>query len=162
MLADVNNMAAAASDVNEVFSRLFDHRPFLRGEIEFFKKEFEEKRGDREVEQLFRSLELITEIKEGQIEKIVNSSDDNLPRTIADVQVALHMCEDTLDTESKFNCRLQTADIKHLQHTQRRHCREEIHSPPHQLHCQTCFQHLFQYIIPSIYLHNHNHQGHHQ
>ncbi|XP_053627454.1 biogenesis of lysosome-related organelles complex 1 subunit 5 isoform X2 [Cherax quadricarinatus] len=104
MLADVNNMAAAASDVNEVFSRLFDHRPFLRGEIEFFKKEFEEKRGDREVEQLFRSLELITEIKEGQIEKIVNSSDDNLPRTIADVQVALHMCEDTLDTESKFNC----------------------------------------------------------
>ncbi|XP_071531280.1 biogenesis of lysosome-related organelles complex 1 subunit 5 isoform X2 [Panulirus ornatus] len=89
-------------DVNEVFSRLFDHRPFLRGEIEFFRKEFEEKRGDREVEQLFRSLELITEIKEGQIEKIVNSSDDNLPRTIADVQVALHMCEDTLETEKKF------------------------------------------------------------
>ncbi|XP_071531278.1 biogenesis of lysosome-related organelles complex 1 subunit 5 isoform X1 [Panulirus ornatus] len=95
-------MATAASDVNEVFSRLFDHRPFLRGEIEFFRKEFEEKRGDREVEQLFRSLELITEIKEGQIEKIVNSSDDNLPRTIADVQVALHMCEDTLETEKKF------------------------------------------------------------
>ncbi|KAK8375400.1 hypothetical protein O3P69_008326 [Scylla paramamosain] len=95
-------MAAAASDVNEVFSRLFDHRPFLKGEIEFFKKEFEEKRGDREVEHLFRSLELITEIKEGQIEKIVGSSDDNLPRTIADIQVALHMCEDTLDTETKF------------------------------------------------------------
>ncbi|XP_050722797.1 biogenesis of lysosome-related organelles complex 1 subunit 5-like isoform X2 [Eriocheir sinensis] len=90
-------------DVNEVFSRLFDHRPFLKGEIEFFKKEFEEKRGDREVEQLFRSLELITEIKEGQVEKIVNSSDDNLPRTIADIQVALHMCEDTLDTETKFS-----------------------------------------------------------
>ncbi|KAK3871021.1 hypothetical protein Pcinc_023817 [Petrolisthes cinctipes] len=96
-------MAAAASDVNEVFSRLFDHRPFLRGEIEYFKKEFEVKRGDREVEQLFRSLELITEIKEGQIEKIVGSSDDNLPRTTADVQVALHMCEDTLDTEKKFS-----------------------------------------------------------
>lgn len=28
---------------------------------------FQEKRGDREVEQLFRSLELITEIKEGQV-----------------------------------------------------------------------------------------------
>lgn len=86
-----------------MFSRLFDHRPFLHGEIEFFKKEFEEKRGDREVEQLFRSLELITEIKEGQIEKIVGSSDDNLPRTIADIQVALHMCEDTVDTEKQFN-----------------------------------------------------------
>ncbi|XP_068227261.1 biogenesis of lysosome-related organelles complex 1 subunit 5 [Palaemon carinicauda] len=96
-------MAAAAKDVNEVFSRLFDHRPFLRGEIDYFKKEFEEKRGDREVEQLFRSLELITEIKEGQIEKIVGSSDDNLPRTIADIQVALHMCEDTLATDKQFN-----------------------------------------------------------
>lgn len=52
---------------------------------------------------MFRSLELITEIKEGQVEKIVNSSDDNLPRTIADIQVALHMCEDTLDTETKFS-----------------------------------------------------------
>ncbi|XP_066942190.1 uncharacterized protein Muted isoform X3 [Macrobrachium rosenbergii] len=62
-----------------------------------------EKRGDREVEQLFRSLELITEIKEGQIEKIVGSSDDNLPRTIADIQVALHMCEDTLATDKQFN-----------------------------------------------------------
>lgn len=89
--------------MNEVFSRLFDHRPFLRGEIDYFKKEFEEKRGDREVEQLFRSLELITEIKEGQIEKIVGSSDDNLPRTIADIQVALHMCEDTLATDKQFN-----------------------------------------------------------
>ncbi|KAK7081120.1 hypothetical protein SK128_027946 [Halocaridina rubra] len=96
-------MAEAAKDVNEVFSRLFDHRPFLRGEIAYFKKEFEEKRGDREVEQLFKSLELITEIKEGQIEKIVGSSDDNLPRTIADIQVALHMCEDTLATDKQFN-----------------------------------------------------------
>ncbi|XP_066942189.1 biogenesis of lysosome-related organelles complex 1 subunit 5 isoform X2 [Macrobrachium rosenbergii] len=94
---------AAFCYVNEVFSRLFDHRPFLRGEIDYFKKEFEEKRGDREVEQLFRSLELITEIKEGQIEKIVGSSDDNLPRTIADIQVALHMCEDTLATDKQFN-----------------------------------------------------------
>lgn len=32
---------SCVSDVNEVFSRLFDHRPFLKGEIEFFKKEFE-------------------------------------------------------------------------------------------------------------------------
>ena len=32
---------------------------------------FQEKRGDREVEQLFRSLELITEIKEGQVSFLV-------------------------------------------------------------------------------------------
>lgn len=95
-------MAAAVGDVNEVFSRLFDHRPFLKGEIEYFKREFEEKRGDREVEQLFRCLELTTEIKEAQIDKVVGSSDDNLPRTIADIQVALHMCEDTIQVEKKF------------------------------------------------------------
>jgi hypothetical protein len=29
------------SDVGEIWTRLFDHRPFLSGEIKFFLKEFE-------------------------------------------------------------------------------------------------------------------------
>merc|ERR1711915_1114139 len=92
-----------ADDVNEIFSRLFDHRPFLKGEISYFKNEFEERRSDREVENLFRSLELTTEIKEAQIAKVVECSDANLPRTIADIQVALRMCYDTLKVEQKFD-----------------------------------------------------------
>lgn len=92
---------AVAADVHEIFSRLFDHRPFLKGEIAFFKKEFEEKRGDREVEQLFRALELTTEIKQAQVEKVVEASDANLPRTIADIEVALRMCHTSLDADGR-------------------------------------------------------------
>ncbi|XP_018008770.2 biogenesis of lysosome-related organelles complex 1 subunit 5 [Hyalella azteca] len=92
---------AITSEVEEVFSRLFDHRPFLKGEISFFKREFEEKRGDREVEELFRALELTTEIKQAQVEKVVEASDANLPRTIADIQVALRMCHTSLDSDSR-------------------------------------------------------------
>ena len=32
----------------DLYERLFNHRPFLQGEIKHFVKEFEEKRGDRE------------------------------------------------------------------------------------------------------------------
>jgi len=105
-------MAEAAAGVNEIFSRLFDHRPFLKGEIQYIKQDFEEKRNDREVDNLFRSLELITEIKEVQIEQIVNATDQHIPRTIADLQVALHMLQDTLHTQDKFRNREENLKIK--------------------------------------------------
>ena len=38
-----------------------------------------------------------------QIAKVVECSDANLPRTIADIQVALRMCYDTLKVEQKFD-----------------------------------------------------------
>jgi len=87
---------AIANDINEIFSRLFDHRPFLRAEINNFKSEFEDKRQDQEVEQLFRALEITSEIKEVQVDKVVLACDEHLPRTIADVQVALRMCQTAL------------------------------------------------------------------
>uniref|UniRef100_A0A8D8QMX3 Biogenesis of lysosome-related organelles complex 1 subunit 5 n=1 Tax=Cacopsylla melanoneura TaxID=428564 RepID=A0A8D8QMX3_9HEMI len=66
-------------EVSAVWSRLFDHRPFLQGEINFFLKEFEEKRGEREVEKLFEILEKSTEIKDSQIDKVKHSSATTLP-----------------------------------------------------------------------------------
>ncbi|KAL7647049.1 UNVERIFIED_CONTAM: hypothetical protein RMT77_002306 [Armadillidium vulgare] len=92
----------SVTEVNEIFSRLFDHRPFLQTEIANFKREFEQKRGDKEVEELFKALEHTTEIKQVRFEKVVEACDANLPRTIADIQVALRMCEDTLKVEDKF------------------------------------------------------------
>ncbi|KAL1464070.1 hypothetical protein WDU94_003752 [Cyamophila willieti] len=66
-------------EVSAVWSRLFDHRPFLQGEINFFVKEFEEKRGEREVEKLFEILEKSTEIRDSQIDKVKHSSETTLP-----------------------------------------------------------------------------------
>ena len=42
-----------------------------------------------------------------QVEKVVEACDDHLPRTIADIQVALRMCQTTLDDTliNKVFCR---------------------------------------------------------
>ncbi|XP_041975926.1 biogenesis of lysosome-related organelles complex 1 subunit 5 isoform X1 [Aricia agestis] len=67
-------MTELSREIGEVWFRLFDHRPFLKGEIKFMLKEFEEKRGDREVENLFNVIESLTDIKDTQIDRIVKSS----------------------------------------------------------------------------------------
>ena len=45
--------------VLELYSRLANHRPFLQGEVRHFVREFETKRGDREVENIFGVLERV-------------------------------------------------------------------------------------------------------
>ncbi|XP_061708589.1 biogenesis of lysosome-related organelles complex 1 subunit 5 isoform X3 [Cydia pomonella] len=79
--------------VGEVWARLFDHRPFLNGEIKFMLKEFEEKRGDREVENLFFILEKVTDIKDSQVDKIKKGSEAALPVLSEKLNQALQLCE---------------------------------------------------------------------
>ncbi|KAL0901761.1 hypothetical protein ABMA27_006937 [Loxostege sticticalis] len=86
-------MTELSREVGEVWSRLFDHRPFLNGEIKFMLKEFEEKRGDREVENLFSILEKLTEIKDSQVEKINKSAENSLPVLSEKLEQALQLCE---------------------------------------------------------------------
>ncbi|XP_067010970.1 biogenesis of lysosome-related organelles complex 1 subunit 5 [Anabrus simplex] len=92
-------MAAVIKDVGEIWTRLFDHRPFLNGEIKFILKEFEEKRSDREVEKLFQILERVTEIKETQIDRVKLASDVHLPNLNANLEVAVSMCNRILEKE---------------------------------------------------------------
>ncbi|XP_049621156.1 biogenesis of lysosome-related organelles complex 1 subunit 5 [Suncus etruscus] len=61
-------------DLGEIHSRLFDHRPVIQGETRFFLREFEEKRGLREL----RSLEKLRNLTQ-------ETSQDTLP-----------MCEEAL------------------------------------------------------------------
>ncbi|KAJ9591629.1 hypothetical protein L9F63_001843 [Diploptera punctata] len=92
-------MAAVIKDIGEIWSRLFDHRPFLSGEIKFFLREFEEKHSDREVERLFEILEWTTEIKETQIDRVKLASDVHLPNLNANLEVAVSMCNRILEKE---------------------------------------------------------------
>ncbi|XP_021931238.1 biogenesis of lysosome-related organelles complex 1 subunit 5 isoform X1 [Zootermopsis nevadensis] len=94
-------MAAVIKDVGEIWFRLFDHRPFLSGEIKFFLKEFEEKRSDREVERLFQILERSTEIKDTQIDRVKLASDIHLPTLNANLEVAVSMCNRILEKEEQ-------------------------------------------------------------
>lgn len=57
-------------DIFDAYGRLFNHRPFVQGEIRHFVKEFEEKRSDREVENVFKILEQVTELRDCEIDKV--------------------------------------------------------------------------------------------
>ncbi|XP_033333017.1 biogenesis of lysosome-related organelles complex 1 subunit 5 isoform X2 [Megalopta genalis] len=96
-------MASIIKDTGEIWSRLFDHRPFIQGEITFFLREFQEKRGDREVERLFKILEYSTELKENQLDRTEQLGDCHLPSLKANVDVALSMCERVLQREQDFD-----------------------------------------------------------
>ncbi|CAB3240349.1 unnamed protein product [Arctia plantaginis] len=87
-------MTELSREIGEIWSRLFDHRPFLNGEIKFMLKEFEEKRGDREVENLFAILEKLTDIKDSQVEKIKKSGEAGLPILAEKLEQALQLCEE--------------------------------------------------------------------
>ncbi|XP_047985046.1 biogenesis of lysosome-related organelles complex 1 subunit 5 isoform X2 [Leguminivora glycinivorella] len=86
-------MTELSREIGEVWARLFDHRPFLNGEIKFMLKEFEEKRGDREVENLFYILEKVTDIKDSQVDKIKKGSEAALPVLSEKLNQALEVCE---------------------------------------------------------------------
>ncbi|XP_046382953.1 biogenesis of lysosome-related organelles complex 1 subunit 5 [Ischnura elegans] len=95
-------MAAVVKDTGELWTRLFDHGPFLQGEIKYFLKEFEERRADREVEKIFQILERVTEIKETQIDRLKLSSDVHLPTLNANLEVAVGMCNRILEKEEEY------------------------------------------------------------
>ncbi|XP_023947390.2 biogenesis of lysosome-related organelles complex 1 subunit 5 isoform X2 [Bicyclus anynana] len=57
-------------------------------------KEFEEKRGDREVENLFAILENLTDIKDTQVEKITKSSVAVFPVLLEKLDQAVKLSEE--------------------------------------------------------------------
>ena len=69
----------------------------MQGEIKHFVKEFEEKRGDREVESVFKILETVTELDSGDIDKVKAQCDSTLPNLNAKLLVANSMCNKILD-----------------------------------------------------------------
>ncbi|XP_066124557.1 biogenesis of lysosome-related organelles complex 1 subunit 5 isoform X2 [Saccopteryx bilineata] len=65
-------------DLGEIHSRLLDHRPVIHGEIRYFVKEFEEKRGLREMRVLENLKNMIHETNERALPKCRETMQDNL------------------------------------------------------------------------------------
>lgn len=96
-------------DITEVHARLFNHRPFLQGEVKHFLRqdnyskyrlsnflfifrEFEEKRGDREVENIFSCLERVSELRDLGLPGLITSATSNRSTNlVANLQVAESM-----------------------------------------------------------------------
>ncbi|KAM5156897.1 biogenesis of lysosome-related organelles complex 1 subunit 5 [Mantella aurantiaca] len=89
-------------DVGEIHSRLLDHRPILHGETRYFIKEFEEKRG-------YRELRVLENVKNS----ISESNDPILPKCMATMQDQLGIVQKTLETANATICRVQQREQEH-------------------------------------------------
>ncbi|KAF7248568.1 Biogenesis of lysosome-related organelles complex 1 subunit 5 [Varanus komodoensis] len=80
-----------AKDVGEIYSRLLDHRPVIQGEIRYFIKEFEEKRGLREVRVLENLKNTTLEANNQTLPKCEEVMHGNLNESLRRLQVANEM-----------------------------------------------------------------------
>jgi len=86
------NSKSGFEDIPEIHSRLFNHRPFLQGETRHFLREFEEKRKDREVENIFSCLERVSELRDLGLPALLASASNNSSTSlVANLQVAESM-----------------------------------------------------------------------
>lgn len=75
-------------NLGEIHSRLLDHRPVIQGETRYFVKEFEEKRGLREMRVLENLKNMIHETNEHTLPKCREIMQDNLNHVLQRLQAA--------------------------------------------------------------------------
>ncbi|XP_016830885.1 biogenesis of lysosome-related organelles complex 1 subunit 5 isoform X2 [Cricetulus griseus] len=75
-------------DLGEIHSRLLDHRPVTQGEIRYFVKEFEEKRGLRELRVLENLKNMIQETNDRMLPKCRETMQDGLEEALQRLQAA--------------------------------------------------------------------------
>ncbi|XP_003788406.1 biogenesis of lysosome-related organelles complex 1 subunit 5 isoform X1 [Otolemur garnettii] len=75
-------------DLGEIHSRLLDHRPVIQGETRYFIKEFEEKRGLREMRVLENLKNMVHETNEHTLPKCRETMQDNLSQVLQRLQAA--------------------------------------------------------------------------
>ncbi|XP_069106010.1 biogenesis of lysosome-related organelles complex 1 subunit 5-like [Argopecten irradians] len=79
-------------DVSELHARLLDHRPVLQGHINYFVKEFEEKRGDREKERLEKASIELKAMNETLLPESLDAMKVYLANVSAKLKVATEVC----------------------------------------------------------------------
>ncbi|XP_060163632.1 biogenesis of lysosome-related organelles complex 1 subunit 5 isoform X2 [Globicephala melas] len=75
-------------DLGEIHSRLLDHRPVIQGETRYFVKEFEEKRGLREMRVLENLKNMIHETNERTLPACREAMHDSLNHVLQRLQAA--------------------------------------------------------------------------
>lgn len=80
-------------------------------------KEFEEKRGDREVENLFSILEKLTDIKDSQADKIRKSGETGLPILKEKLEQALQLSD---EVEKDYQEKHKVIEVKRQQLREKR------------------------------------------
>ncbi|NXV26645.1 BL1S5 protein, partial [Rissa tridactyla] len=119
-LATASPIQPIIKDVGEIYSRLLDHRPVIQGEIRYFVKEFEEKRGLRELRVLENLKNTIFETKEHVLPKCEQAMHDNLNEAIKRLQAAndkIHRLQEREHEERKLQAdKLMAREEKRVAH----------------------------------------------
>ncbi|KAM4606756.1 biogenesis of lysosome-related organelles complex 1 subunit 5 [Polymixia lowei] len=84
-------MDKIAKDVGDIQTRLLDHRPVTQGEIRYFVREFEEKRGYREVRLLENINKMVVEANEQVLPKCSEGMHKHLLDVLTRLEAANHM-----------------------------------------------------------------------
>ncbi|NXG72931.1 BL1S5 protein, partial [Baryphthengus martii] len=107
-------------DVGEIYSRLLDHRPVIQGEIRYFIKEFEEKRGLRELRVLENLKNTIFETKEHLLPRCEQAMQDPLSEAFQRLQTAnarIHRLREREHEERKLQAdKLLAGEEKRVAH----------------------------------------------
>ncbi|XP_066247180.1 biogenesis of lysosome-related organelles complex 1 subunit 5, partial [Euwallacea similis] len=90
-------------DIRKTWERIFDQKGFLKGEINFILREFEEKRGDSEVDNLFKSVETLTDINDTQIYRLRELAYGKIVDANIQLNEALTLCANFPILEESFN-----------------------------------------------------------
>ncbi|XP_074998774.1 biogenesis of lysosome-related organelles complex 1 subunit 5 isoform X5 [Calonectris borealis] len=119
-LAAVSPIQPIIKDVGEIYSRLLDHRPVIQGEIRYFVKEFEEKRGLRELRVLENLKNTIFETNEHVLPKCEQAMHDNLNEAFKRLQAAndmIHRLQEREHEERKLQAeKLMACEEKRIAH----------------------------------------------
>ncbi|XP_033726588.1 biogenesis of lysosome-related organelles complex 1 subunit 5-like [Pecten maximus] len=89
-------------DISELNARLLDHRPILQGHINYFIKEFEEKRGDREQERLEKMSKELTTMNQILLPESLDAMQVYLANVAAKLKVATEVCHKIEEKGNSF------------------------------------------------------------
>ncbi|NXU52496.1 BL1S5 protein, partial [Turnix velox] len=112
-------------EAGEIYSRLLDHRPVIQGEIRYFVKEFEEKRGLRELRVLENLKNTISETSEHVLPKCEQAMHNNLNEAVKRLQAANNMMHRLQEKEHEERKR-QADKLMALEERRVAHCEELI------------------------------------
>ncbi|KAM5269061.1 biogenesis of lysosome-related organelles complex 1 subunit 5 [Hipposideros larvatus] len=105
-------------DLGEIHSRLLDHRPVIQGETRYFVKEFEEKRGLREMRVLENLRNMIHETNEHTLPKCRETMQDSLNEVLQRLQAATdsvcRLQEREQERKKIYNDRLIANEKQHI------------------------------------------------
>lgn len=104
-------MDKIVKDVGDIQSRLIDHRPIIQGEVRFFVREFEEKRGFRESRLLENLNRMVVETNEQVVPKCSETMHEHLCEALTRLEAANHMAQkiQQRELEAQQSTRLQAS-----------------------------------------------------